>query len=129
MLGRSYDRADLSDEFETLLQWADQVKTAVRANADTPEDAAALRVGAGYRAVPNRAYVHGSGKTTPCTGNDSAREPRRTTKPLYTLGDPASGFLRYTQGYGSATGYHSPAGSALHEFLPAHDALLLKLPS
>jgi len=34
----------LSDEFETLLQWADQVKTvAVRANADTPEDAARAR--------------------------------------------------------------------------------------
>lgn len=34
----------LSDEFETLLQWADQVKSlAVRANADTPEDAARAR--------------------------------------------------------------------------------------
>jgi pyruvate,orthophosphate dikinase len=34
----------LSDEFETLLQWADQIKTvAVRANADTPEDAARAR--------------------------------------------------------------------------------------
>jgi pyruvate,orthophosphate dikinase len=34
----------LSDEFETLLQWADQVKkVAVRANADTPEDAARAR--------------------------------------------------------------------------------------
>lgn len=34
----------LSDEFETLLQWADQIKTVmVRANADTPEDAARAR--------------------------------------------------------------------------------------
>lgn len=34
----------LSDEFETLLQWANQVKTLqVRANADTPEDAAKAR--------------------------------------------------------------------------------------
>lgn len=34
----------LSDEFETLLQWADQVKkVTVRANADTPEDAARAR--------------------------------------------------------------------------------------
>ena len=34
----------VSDEFETLLQWADQVKSlAVRANADTPEDAARAR--------------------------------------------------------------------------------------
>jgi len=34
----------LSDEFETLLQWANETKTlAVRANADTPEDAAKAR--------------------------------------------------------------------------------------
>ena len=34
----------LSDEFETLLQWADNHKSlAVRANADTPEDAAKAR--------------------------------------------------------------------------------------
>ncbi|AQS60613.1 pyruvate, phosphate dikinase [Desulforamulus ferrireducens] len=35
---------ELSDEFQTLLQWADEIRTmGVRANADTPEDAAKAR--------------------------------------------------------------------------------------
>ena len=53
---------EVDARFETVLGWCDELRTlGVRANADTPEDAAPrARVRRrGHRAVPDRAHVHG----------------------------------------------------------------------
>ena len=53
-------RRELNEDFETILGWADDVRRLeVRANADTPEDAAKAReFGArGDRPLPHRAHV------------------------------------------------------------------------
>ena len=54
----------INEDFETILGWADGLRRLrVRANADTPEDAAKAReFGArGHRPLPHRAHVHGRG--------------------------------------------------------------------
>ena len=70
----------LSDEFQTLLSWADEAKRlGVRANADTPEDALRAReFGAQDRIVSNRAYVHGPGTAAYCTRDDTSRQSGRS---------------------------------------------------
>ena len=52
-----------TSNFETVLEWADELRRlGVRANADTPEDAAegARARSRGHRPVPDRAHVHGA---------------------------------------------------------------------
>ena len=54
--------AHIDARFETVLRWADELRqVGIRANADTPEDAAprAPLRRRGDRAVPDRAHVHG----------------------------------------------------------------------
>ncbi len=58
------EEPEVSDEFQTVLAWADELRTlGVRANADTPEDAAKAREFGAERGrpLPDRAHVHGRG--------------------------------------------------------------------
>ena len=64
---------DLSDEFQELLKWANDVKAiGVRANADAPDDAKTAReFGAGRNwALQDRAYVYGSRPFANSSAND-----------------------------------------------------------
>ena len=70
----------INEHFETILGWADEVRRLrVRANADTPEDAAKAReFGArGHRPVPHRAHVHGRGPPAARARDDPGLERRR----------------------------------------------------
>ena len=66
----------IDENFETILGWADDFRRLrVRANADTPADAAKAReFGAeGHRPLPHRAHVHGSGPAPRRAGDDPRR--------------------------------------------------------
>ncbi len=75
------EEPEVSDHFQTVLGWADEVRTlGVRANADTPEDAAKAREfgAAGHRPLPHRAHVHGGGPPAEDAGDDHGRAGRTT---------------------------------------------------
>ena len=74
-------------QFQTVLGWADELRTlGVRANADTPEDAAqGARVRRrGDRPLPHRAHVHGRGPPAEDARDDHGRgrggAPRRARR-------------------------------------------------
>ena len=71
----------INEDFETILGWADELRRLkVRANADTPEDAAqGARVRRpGNRPLPHRAHVHGRGPAPGRARDDHGRRARRS---------------------------------------------------
>ena len=73
----------IDENFETILGWADELRRLkVRANADTPEDAAKAReFGRRDRPLPHGAHVHGRGPAAR-RARDDPRAPKKTPAAL-----------------------------------------------
>ena len=102
----------IDENFGTILEWADGLRRLrVRANADTPEDAAKAReFGArGHRPLPHRAHVHGRGAAAGRARDDPrARRggaARRTRAPAADAAGRLRGDLR---GDGRPPGHDPP---------------------
>lgn len=121
----------LSDEFETLLQWADQVKkVAVRANADTPEDAARAReFGAQGIGLCRTEHMFMAQERLPHVQEMIlAESPEERQKPLATLLEiQRQDFYGILKAMAPLPVTIRLLDPPLHEFLPAHDALLLEI--
>lgn len=121
----------LSDEFETLLQWADQVKTVmVRANADTPEDAARAReFGATGIGLCRTEHMFMAQERLPYVQEMiMAESTEERQKPLAKLLEfqrqDFYGILKAMAPYPVTIRLLDPP---LHEFLPDHESLLLEI--
>ena len=121
----------LSDEFETLLQWADQVKTvAVRANADTPEDAARAReFGAQGIGLCRTEHMFMAQERLPHVQEMIlAESPEERQKPLATLLEiQRQDFYGILKAMAPLPVTIRLLDPPLHEFLPDYDTLLLEI--
>ncbi|NLN07187.1 MAG: pyruvate, phosphate dikinase [Firmicutes bacterium] len=122
---------ELSAEFSTLLQWADEVKTlGVRANADTPEDARKAReFGATGIGLCRTEHMFMSQDRLPVVQemilakNEAARE-RALAKLLPMQQNDFEGIFRAMDGYPVTIRLLDPP---LHEFLPSLEELLVEV--
>jgi len=104
--------ASSSDDFQTLLSWADKHRRLkVRANAETPTDAAKARE-LGAEGI-GRAYVFRRRSYRYHAGHDPRRGPGRTAEvPGYPVRIPARGHPGIVQGHGRPAGEHPTARPA-----------------
>ncbi|NLM46641.1 MAG: pyruvate, phosphate dikinase [Firmicutes bacterium] len=122
---------ELSAEFSTLLQWADEVKSlGVRANADTPEDARKAReFGATGIGLCRTEHMFMSQDRLPVVQemilakNEDARE-RALAKLLPMQQGDFEGIFRAMDGYPVTIRLLDPP---LHEFLPSLEELLVEV--
>ncbi|HHX73722.1 MAG TPA: pyruvate, phosphate dikinase [Firmicutes bacterium] len=122
---------ELSTEFSTLLQWADEVKTlGVRANADTPEDARKAReFGATGIGLCRTEHMFMSQDRLPVVQemilakNEAAREQALAKLLPMQQGD-FEGIFRAMDGYPVTIRLLDPP---LHEFLPSLEELLVEV--
>ena len=121
----------LSDEFETLLQWADQVKTvAVRANADAPEDAARAReFGAQGIGLCRTEHMFMAQERLPHVQEMILAESlEERQKPLATLLEiQRQDFYGILKAMAPLPVTIRLLDPPLHEFLPDYDTLLLEI--
>ncbi len=115
----------LSDAFETLMAWADEVKKlGVRANADTPEDAAkAVQLGAqGIGLCRTEHMFFSPDRIVHVRAWILAEEPTRREAALHAIEgfqrDDFSALFRVLNGYPMTVRLLDPP---LHEFLPHGD--------
>ena len=115
-------RPAMSEHFETVLGWADELRTlGVRANADTPEDARrARRVRRrGHRAVPHGAHVHGGGPPAEDADDDPGRGRGGPARGARRAAAAPAGRLRGpVRGDGRSPG-HDPAARPAAARVPA----------
>ena len=114
--------AEVSDEFDTVLEWADELRTlGVRTNADTPEDSqegARVRRG-GHRPVPHRAHVHGVRPPAQDAGDDHGRVRGGPAQvPRRAAAAPAGGLRGPVRGDERPAG-HDPAARPAAARVPA----------
>ena len=106
----------INEDFETILGWADDIRRlSVRANADTPEDAAKRReFGArGHRPLPHRAHVHGRRPAADGARDDPRLRRGRAARRARAAAADAAGRLRGDlRGDGGAAGDDPPARPA-----------------
>jgi pyruvate,orthophosphate dikinase len=121
----------LSDEFETLLNWANDVKRlAVRANADTPEDAVKAReFGAEGIGLCRTEHMFMAQERLPIVqemilAENLADRETALAKLLPFQRDDFYGILKAMAPYPVTIRLLDPP---LHEFLPDHEALLLEI--
>jgi len=121
----------LSDEFETLLKWADDIKTLlVRANADTPQDAAKARqFGAEGIGLCRTEHMFMAGERLPIVqqmilAEDLADREKALAQLLPFQREDFYGILKAMAPYPVTIRFLDPP---LHEFLPDHDTLLLEI--
>jgi pyruvate,orthophosphate dikinase len=121
----------LSDEFETLLQWADQVKALqVRANADTPEDAVKAReFGAQGIGLCRTEHMFMAQERLPHVQEMiMAENPEERKKPLAQLLEFQRGdFYGILKAMAPLPVTIRLLDPPLHEFLPDHESLLLEI--
>ncbi len=121
----------LSDEFETLLGWANETKRlAVRANADTPEDAAKARAfGAEGIGLCRTEHMFMAQERLPIVqemilAEDLADREIALAKLLPFQRDDFYGILKAMAPFPVTIRLLDPP---LHEFLPDHESLLLEI--
>jgi len=121
----------LSDEFEKLLQWADETKTlAVRANADTPQDAAKAReFGAEGIGLCRTEHMFMAQERLPIVQEmilaDTLEERESALARLLPFQrEDFYGILKAMAPYPVTIRLLDPP---LHEFLPDHESLLLEI--
>ncbi|MBC7075305.1 MAG: pyruvate, phosphate dikinase [Syntrophomonadaceae bacterium] len=121
----------LSAEFETLLKWADEVKTlAVRANADTPQDAAkAVEFGAEGIGLCRTEHMFMAADRLPAVqemimAEKLADREKALGKLLPLQREDFYGILKAMSPNPVTIRLLDPP---LHEFLPDHEALLLEI--
>jgi len=121
----------LSDEFETLLKWADDTKTlSVRANADTPQDAAKAReFGAEGIGLCRTEHMFMAGERLPIVqqmilAENLADREKALEQLLPFQREDFYGILKAMAPYPVTIRLLDPP---LHEFLPDHDSLLLEI--
>ena len=121
----------LSDEFEKLLQWADETKTlAVRANADTPQDAAKAReFGAEGIGLCRTEHMFMAQERLPIVQEmilaDTLEEREVALARLLPFQrEDFYGILKAMAPYPVTIRLLDPP---LHEFLPDHESLLLEI--
>jgi len=121
----------LSDEFETLLKWADDIKTlSVRANADTPQDAAKAReFGAEGIGLCRTEHMFMAGERLPIVqqmilAENLADREKALEQLLPFQREDFYGILKAMAPYPVTIRLLDPP---LHEFLPDHDSLLLEI--
>lgn len=121
----------LSDEFETLLKWADKFKKlGVRANADTPFDAAkAKELGAEGIGLVRTEHMFMATERLPIVqemimAEDLADREKALAKLLPFQRDDFYGILKAIAPYPATIRLLDPP---LHEFLPKADALMLEI--
>lgn len=121
----------LSDEFQTLLRWADQIKRLkVRANADTPEDAAKAReFGAEGIGLTRTEHMFMAQERLPHVQEMIlAENPEDREAPLASLlpfqRDDFYGILKAMAPFPVTIRLLDPP---LHEFLPNRESLLLEI--
>ena len=106
----------LDDAFQTLLDWADEVRDiGIRANADTPADARMARnfAAAGHRAVPDRAYVLRGRPPDGDARDDLRRHPRGPAADAGpAAADAAQRFHRAVRDHAGPAGLHPPVRPA-----------------
>ncbi|HOB11759.1 MAG TPA: pyruvate, phosphate dikinase [Syntrophomonadaceae bacterium] len=121
----------LSDEFETLLEWADQVKTVmVRANADTPEDAAKAReFGAQGIGLCRTEHMFMAQERLPYVQEMILAESiEEREKPLAKLLEfQRQDFYGILKAMAPLPVTIRLLDPPLHEFLPDHESLLLEI--
>ena len=102
------EEPEVSDNFEQVLAWADEVRSlGVRANADTPDDAeqgAGVR-GRGHRPLPQRAHLPGHRAPGPDAGHDHGRDRRGARERTGQAARASARALR-----GAVRGDEGPAG-------------------
>ncbi|MDD4802145.1 MAG: pyruvate, phosphate dikinase [Syntrophomonas sp.] len=121
----------LSDEFETLLNWANDIKMlAVRANADTPEDAVKAReFGAEGIGLCRTEHMFMAQARLPIVqemilAENLADREKALAKLLPFQRDDFYGILKAMAPFPVTIRLLDPP---LHEFLPDHDALMLEI--
>jgi pyruvate,orthophosphate dikinase len=121
----------LSDEFETLLNWANETKKlAVRANADTPEDAARSRsFGAEGIGLCRTEHMFMAQERLPIVqemilAENLAEREAALAKLLPFQRDDFYGILKAMAPYPVTIRLLDPP---LHEFLPDHESLMLEI--
>jgi len=121
----------LSDEFETLLNWANKVKRlAVRANADTPEDAVkAKEFGAEGIGLCRTEHMFMAQERLPIVremilAENLADREEALAKLLPFQRDDFYGILKAMAPYPVTIRLLDPP---LHEFLPDHESLVLEI--
>lgn len=121
----------LSDEFETLLTWADENKRlAVRANADTPEDAAKARqFGAQGIGLCRTEHMFMAAERLPVVqemilAESQVDREKALAKLLPFQRDDFYGILKAMAPYPVTIRLLDPP---LHEFLPDRESLLLEM--
>jgi pyruvate,orthophosphate dikinase len=121
----------LSDEFETLLKWADDIKKlGVRANADTPYDAAKAReLGAEGIGLVRTEHMFMATDRLPVVqemimADDLAAREKALAKLLPFQRDDFYGILKAMAPYPVTIRLLDPP---LHEFLPKAEVLMLEI--
>ncbi|MEQ8199978.1 MAG: pyruvate, phosphate dikinase [Syntrophomonadaceae bacterium] len=121
----------LSDEFQTLLQWADEVKKlGVRANADTPEDAMKAReFGAQGIGLCRTEHMFMAQDRLPSVqemilADNLTDRQAALAKLLPFQRDDFYGILKAMAPYPVTIRLLDPP---LHEFLPDHESLMLEI--
>ncbi|MGI5921077.1 MAG: pyruvate, phosphate dikinase [Syntrophomonadaceae bacterium] len=121
----------LSDEFETLLKWADDIKMlGVRANADTPYDAAKSReLGAEGIGLCRTEHMFMATERLPIVqemilAEDLADREKALAKLLPFQREDFYGILKAIAPYPATIRLLDPP---LHEFLPHADTLMLEI--
>ncbi|MEN6460681.1 MAG: pyruvate, phosphate dikinase [Syntrophomonas sp.] len=121
----------LSDEFETLLKWADEIKKlGVRANADTPYDAAKSKeLGAKGIGLVRTEHMFMAVERLPIVqemilAEELADREKALAKLLPFQRDDFYGILKAIAPYPATIRLLDPP---LHEFLPKADVLMLEI--
>jgi pyruvate,orthophosphate dikinase len=121
----------LSEEFKKLLEWADQIRSlGVRANADTPEDAAKAReFGAAGIGLTRTEHMFMAQERLPVVQEmilaDSLREREHALDKLLPIQrDDFYGILKAMDGFPVTIRLLDPP---LHEFLPDSEELMVEI--